>query len=119
MLMILNILEAPMKTYELKIGFSDLNREDRTIRTEYIQAKSLNAAKTIATNKMKSLPEMKKYIADRHGRSIIWAVWSKEQEHNGSFYVSKKSKQIYDDNKTFGYIQLSWDDSQLALFEGE
>ena len=107
-----------MKTYELKIGYSDINRTDRTIRTEYIQAKSLNAAKTIATNKMKSLPEMKKYLTDRHGRSIVWAVWSKEQEHAGSFYVSKKSKQIHDDKKTFGYIQLSWDNSQLTLFGG-
>lgn len=108
-----------VKTYELKIGYAQEfvnDRKDHVIYREFIEAKSLTAAKLYATTKMKSMQDMKKFVTDRYGRKINWCVWCEPTEHKGNMYVNKKSKPLLSDANSIGFVQLSWNDLQLQLF---
>ena len=113
---------SELKIYEVKIGYARqaVNqrspREDHPVRTEYIQAKSLKAAKLIATNKLKDCLDMKSFVTRKNGEPKSWLNWTKAKFHKGEFHSHKKSELSREgDYELFGWVQLSWDESQLTF----
>ncbi len=108
-----------MTNYELKIGYCEKwNIQKRTVvRKLNFRAATLNNAKVRATNELKQLSEMEKYLKDRYGRTIRWSVWRKETQHEtGGWFTNKQSDGILDSPQTIGFVQLMWDKKQIPLF---
>ena len=111
---------SELKTYEMKIGYSRQpsngkgKREDIPVRTEYIEAKSLKSAKSIATNKLKDCEDMKGFLKRKNGEDMKWSAWTKTKSRGTDFYSYKKSEIIRkDDHDIFGFVQILWDESQM------
>lgn len=109
------------RTYQLKIGHCQQGLGDahNIVHTETFTAQSLDGAKRRATNKLKNLPEMRPYLAFKNtGKQKTWGMWSTpKQNKQGLYWTSKRSVSSYGSTKKIGFVQLVWDESQLAMFE--
>lgn len=102
--------------FEFRAGTAKRGLIDEVVViTQYhFEAKSVKAAKNLATRKLKELRKMRKYTHDKYGRLRLWTLWTEPgKSKSGNNFINKVTRVSIEG--VVGFVQLSWCDRQMSF----